>query len=560
MKKLFILIGLTAALISCQKTFIYHPVYINNGNEWMKPYVPQNNDGDYGIVFGNYNAATKASVASISTNGYDDFTLYTWNSLNDTIMNPYTVQAIGANAYSYENVGSQELKYFKNAATNYEFIGVIPTNKTSKISNGTVIVEGVSSAVVDDNRVLGNLTADSPEEFLYTYANIGKANYSTPVNLQFNHGNSVVYLGFTSDRNDTKLLDYVPGIPATPAQSDTTDTWINLKNGNNTIATSTQTKAPGSTNYVNALALPDNLVAEIKSYYSVDGSAAGNYELKLGKSAWDPINGNTNLLKKLRVVKDIPAAYKKTVDMHGEGIMVDFFDAIKYLNDNGYYITSGTTGGKPAVFSDGYIILDAYVNGSAYTVVALNYGESNSVPQYTIVDIPATQGTPGLEGIRVFSAKVVNESYVHEGHTSTANANVSYSGLMWSNIVNVTDMIQFSLPVNATLSNVENYSPSTFYAIPANPNITHFVVKLSYDYNGVKVYDVRVPIQLPTGGLLPGKYYKYIINITSIGNGGTDPNQADTDKDDIDVVADPVITISASFTDYTLGEEKTITI
>lgn len=191
----------------------------------------------------------------------------------------------------------------------------------------------------------------------------------------------------------------VPGTPEIPAYNDTTDTWVNLKNNGNVVATSTQTKAPGATSYVNAYTLPEDLVVEIKSYYSVDDSEPGDYQLKLGKSAWDPINNTTATIKKLRVVKEIPAEYKMTVDMHGEGIMMDFFDAMKYLSDNGYAVNSGTTGGKPQVFSNNYVILDAYVNGAAYTVTALNWGEAFSVPEYTIVEHEAVPGTPDIPAV-----------------------------------------------------------------------------------------------------------------------------------------------------------------
>lgn len=233
------------------------------------------------------------------------------------------------------------------------------------------------------------------------------------VNLNFKHALS--WIQFRGEVTNTNIKwakvkqisfgeyrDSIAGvapIAPIPAYNDTTDTWVNLKNNGNTIATSTALKGPGETSYTNAAPIPAELVAEIKSYYSVDSCAAGAYELKLGKSAWDPINNSTATIKKLRVVKEIPAAYKMTVDMHGEGIMMDFFDAIKYLKDNGYYLQSGSTGGKPQVFSNNYVILDAYVNGAAYTVVGLDWGYSTSVPQYTIVEHPEVPGVPGVDPV-----------------------------------------------------------------------------------------------------------------------------------------------------------------
>ena len=212
-----------------------------------------------------------------------------------------------------------------------------------------------------------------------------------------------------------EAIEANPGQEYIAPYNDTTDTWINLKNNGNVIATSTSTKAPGATSYTNAYALPEDLVAEIKSYYSVDGGDAGDYVLKLGKSAWDPINNTTATIKKLRIVKEIPEEYKMIVDMHGEGIPMTFFDAVKYLNDNGYYVQAGSTGGKPQVFSNNYVILDAYVNGTAYTVTALNWGEANSVPQYTIVENPGQEYIAPTEGQPAIPAGYVAEGVYSGG-------------------------------------------------------------------------------------------------------------------------------------------------
>ena len=86
------------------------------------------------------------------------------------------------------------------------------------------------------------------------------------------------------------------------------------------------------------------MVNEIKSYYSIDGGDPGDYDLHLGATVWP-----SNVIKKLRVVKEIPVEYKMTVDIHGEGIFMDFFDGFKYLKDNGYDIQPRNSGGKPAI-------------------------------------------------------------------------------------------------------------------------------------------------------------------------------------------------------------------
>lgn len=207
----------------------------------------------------------------------------------------------------------------------------------------------------------------------------------------------------------TPAIPGTPEIPYQPAVYDTTDTWINLKKSSNAVATSTALKGPGESTYTNAAPIPAALVAEIKSYYSIDNGAAGDYDLKLGNSVWP----GSVTYKQLRVVKDIPAEYKMTVDMHGEGIYMDFFDAVKYLNDNGYYIQPGTNGGKPAVFNDNYVILDAYVNGAAYTVTALNWAETNSVPNYTIEEVsPEVPYQPGAPDIPEVPAMASEGVYV----------------------------------------------------------------------------------------------------------------------------------------------------
>ena len=195
-------------------------------------------------------------------------------------------------------------------------------------------------------------------------------------------------------------------------------------------------------------------------------------------------------------------------------------------------------------------------------------GSTSSVTTYTETTTPGTT-IPAIEGIRVFSAKEdATDGYAHVQHTLTADATVA-TGLTFDNRVTSSDVIPFSLPtVNVPASTSTDktvlealavYSPTTFYAIPSDTDLTHFVVKVSYEYKGTKVYDVRVPITLPTNGLEPSKYYKYIINITSTGNGTNDPDEADNEKDDIDIVDNP-IKVTVTVDDYTNGDTQIITI
>ena len=552
MKKLISGIMLLAlAVCSCAKLDVY---------EFRG--APVNAKGEHAIVFNGHKTLTKATAASTAGNGYDNFALFTWNSIGDTIMKPFLVFATSAGEYDYVdgNLG-QTLQYFKRVADNYSFIGVIPTTHTMVLDSCAVKVSAIQSFTVDDARVTGTLAADSDEEFLWVYKNVEKADYVNTVVLPFEHGNAVIYLGFKSDRNDTRLLDYVPGtpaVPATPDINDTTDTWFNLKRSSGNVdGSATKLKGPGESTYTDNAELPAALVAEIKSYYSVDGSAAGDYDLHMGASVWP-----SSTIKQLRIVKDIPAAYRMPCEIGSTGIIVDFFDGFKYLKDNGYDIQPRTSGGKPAVWD--YVLIDAFVNGTAYTVVGLNAtGTNYSAPNYTI-DVtpgtPAVPAVPGIDGVRLFTADSTEVYCKHIAHTLTADATISPAGLAYSNRVADSVAVTYSLPANDTLNTGAKFSPTTFYAVPGDENLNFLVVKLSYTYAGVTAYDVRVPIKLPAGGLQCGKYYKYTINITSTGNGTNDPNEATDEKDEIIIEGNPVITVVANFTDYTEGADETITI
>ena len=206
--------------------------------------------------------------------------------------------------------------------------------------------------------------------------------------------------------------EYIPGTPAIagtpevpyqPAVYDTTDTWINLKRSYSAVGSATKLKGPGESTYTNAAALPDALVNEIKSYYTIDNGTAGDYDLHMGNSVWPSAT-----LKQLRVVKDIPAAYDLAVEMAGGDIM-HFFNGWKYLQDNGYDIQPATSGGKPAVWD--YVLIDAFVNGAAYTVVGLNCWDSNAKPNYTVEEVspevPYQAGTPDIPATPATSSEGV---------------------------------------------------------------------------------------------------------------------------------------------------------
>lgn len=205
----------------------------------------------------------------------------------------------------------------------------------------------------------------------------------------------VKQISFGEYRDSIPGIAAVPEVPYQPAVYDTTDTWINLKRGTNVDGSATKLKGPGESAYTDNAALPAELVNEIKSYYSINNGTPGDYDLHMGNSVWPSAE-----IRQLRVVKDIPAAYKITVEMYA-GVTMDFFNGWKYLKDNGYDIQPRTSGGKPAVWN--YVLIDAFVNGTAYTVVGLNYGNSQSAPQYTISEIspevPYQAGVAAVPGV-----------------------------------------------------------------------------------------------------------------------------------------------------------------
>ena len=545
---------------------------------------PTNSKGEYAILFGDRTLETKASVATTAGNGYDEFSLYAWNTLNETVMNPFTVQANNTNSYVYEGVNGQELQYFKNNADSYSFIGIIPTTD-AKVNNGAVKV-GVESFVADDNRVTGTLTADSPKEFLWARTDVAKVNYGSVVNLPFKHGNALLYLGFISDDSNTKILDYTPTTPEVPATPDT------------------ETYTKKTTKFIDELAAGSEVQVAIGFYganspkltknqpnplYVGSNNATLNYMAKdwllsikdavNAQFVYYRLNQVVNSTSKTETTEDWEsAASNKNIFMMK---LADGVDKAEFAAGNDAFSTALKAhqtdwyGGSPAE-SFWSMFEKAYNEG--WRVVRINVSDANAnqVLVFLSSNVEAstqvctiTPGTPyqpavtGIDGIRVFSAKAdATNGYAHLAHTKTADATVS-TGLTFDNRVAVTDVIQFSLPTsNVPVGTTEAeaiYSPTTFYAIPGDTGLTHFVVKLSYTYKGTTVYDVRVPIALPAAGLEAGKYYKYIINITSTGNGKDNPGDANGEKDDIDITNNP-IQVTIDVTDYTEGHTQIIKI
>lgn len=519
--------------------------------------VPVNSKGEYAITFTKM-PTTKASVSALSTfGGYDKFQLFTWNK-DEAIMNPFKVEGEG-NEYKYDGVGNQTLQYFKKQYDAYNFIGIIPDNASASLNDTTVTVTGVESFVVDDKRVETDIVTDSPKEFLYAQTAVAKADYGHNVTLPFKHGNALLKLSFKSDKSDTELLDYTPHVdyqPAQPAVPGTVTTTTKtgkaidmLVNGEivywpyttNASLTSTQSnpRYDNTSNYGNMSAVMDAVNAQFV-YYNTSGG-----EMAVADQIWDSAQ-NTNF-KNMYGFKLASTVDKAAFAAGNDAFWTNASDQLKTVFQKAY--------------NEGWrVVRIQYFSGNHYCAFLINNTEMEYKVRTEIGGSPAVPEVPesGYKGIRVFSADSTSSGFVHVAHTLNAKAVVTPNTFAWENRAAASDSIQFSLPATTVLAS-EQWSPTTFYAIPGDTNLNYFVVKLSYKYDGTTVYDVRVPLALPTGGLVAGKYYHYIINITSTGNGTNDPGEAEGDKDEIDIVNNPIV-VTVTTTDYTMGHEVTVTI
>lgn len=517
---------------------------------YWQPY-SMNGNGQYAIGgYVNGQQSREATRAAIDGGTYTDFALYAWTK-DSVVMDGYH-GVFNGNTWGY----SENIKYFDNDVAEYNFIGVMPQDGVQAFANGEVTVEAESFFTDDAEAQIGAQNGNYAEdrELLYAATTVTNANYPIGANLAFRHANAKVYLKFTSDDANTEIVDFTPSTPGKPEVNDTTDTWINLKKSSNTIASATKLKAPGETTYTNAAALPSEIVAEIKSYYSIDDGTPGNYNLSLGNSVWP-----SGVIKQLRVVKEIPQDYKKTVELY-DGTLMDFFDGFKYIQDNGYDIQPANSGGKPDVWT--YILLDAFVNGSAYTIVGMNYGESNSVPQYTIETTPEVPAVEGIKDIIILPATSENGNgtdAVISSYPSKVTATVSLDGIEMTELENESTLT-FTKP-EGKIYTTRVASPTTWYTFPSSVNSNDnvgYTVKFSYTYKGVTKYDNRVFIPTTDVQWVEGKYYTYIINISGKGNGVVDPTDADENDPTVPVTNE--ITVTPTVNDYEEGEEHEYTI
>ena len=418
MKKLFTLI-LTIILLTvgCAKV---EDMYVRNANL-----------NGTEIVFNTHNSVTKAIVEGTSM--VDTMGVYGYVVPGDYSANGGYLMK---NGQYDENGEAVDGPYYWPKSDNHTGIDFIFTAYSQYVTAPTwendtlkLAIPALTQALIDDpdnfNDVLWAQTQ-------YNHHQNSVAEHERVI-LEFKHALSWLQFRGEVINSNVKWVkvkqiafgEYRDSIPGNPGQeyiapyNDTTDTWINLKRTTNVIGSGCEIKGPGESSYTSQ-DIPAALLAEIKSYYAVDGRDPGDYSLNLSAGTgspkrnydWDPDNGYPNIIKKLRVIKDIPEEYKIKVTMYGTDTVMEFFNGWKYLQDNGYYTQPASNGGKPAVWD--YILLDAYGktedNVYKYTVVGLNWGgDSNSKPQYTIVENPGqeyiapTPGTPacGSEGLYV---------------------------------------------------------------------------------------------------------------------------------------------------------------
>lgn len=359
-----------------------------------------------------FNSATTKAIIE-GTTMVDHFGVYGWVVPGDYSANGGYLMKNAE--YTETGDAANGAAYFWPKSDNNTGIDFIFTAYSQFDSNVTWANDSLTLAIPTLTQAL----IDNPDDFddvLWTQTTVNRHQNSTHerVNLNFKHALS--WLQFNAQVVDNTPVKWVkiksigfgeyipgtPGVPATPdipAYNDTTDTWVNLKRSYSAVGSATKLKGPGESAYTNAAALPAELVNEIKSYYTINNGDPGDYDLHMGNSVWP-----SNELRQLRVVKAIPAAYDLAVEMTG-GEVMHFFNGWKYLQDNGYDIQPATSGGKPDVWN--YVLIDAFVNGAAYTVVGLNCWDSNAAPQHTIVEHEAVPGNPGTPAVAAHASEGV---------------------------------------------------------------------------------------------------------------------------------------------------------
>lgn len=508
MKKLkFILIAAVAMFTACSKTTtIYNPVTIISGGYELGK---QNENGEYGIFFGNYRPYTKATsnngiFVGPDECGYDWFNMFAFKD-GSAIMNPYRVEWDGS-SWTYL-INGQEAQFFDKNSLEHSFIGVI-SETTPVNDNGTVTV--AADAFLDESGEL-----NTPKEVLYSVTNVPNSAYNVPVTLNFQHVNAKMYIGFASDRNDTEILDYVPNTTKYIAKPQTGELTGNLW-------------------AVESTALANYITDEDIAYINGKFTYTGNLTFTYGEASILTLEDNVN------------GYFAEAAEF--KEYLVNKYPALATSNEN-----------FMARFTNFYLV---HIEKQGNTVCGWFYNKKKGNSSSVSVLEYDTQVIDGISGIRVFSVNTVNEKFAVAPHTVNANVNINST----ENIINVgssLDVITFQKPTgpvayfatkDAVIPSSSTLSPSVWYALPVSNPTSGYVVKFSYTYNGVDHYDARVNIPFEDSDFKPGYYYKFIIYITDHTNGGTDPDKANNEKDDVDMTEYPV-NINVHVTKYESGKE-----
>ena len=494
MKKLFLfLTTVTLMFSSCKQDmelYTYPPLYL------VPTYIvpgTTNAQGQSAIAFTTYSngQGTRAFVNSESTTGYDDFSLYTWTN-DSVVMDGYHTKWV-TNGWTYVGVDGQQIKYFDNFVDEYNFIGVIPQQINNSISNGKVTLETEGFFV--DNEA----TTDTPKEFLYATATVQKSNYPTGVTMNFKHGNAKVYLKFTSNDANTKIIDYSPYTPGQAAHAAWDEEVI-------TYSYNVTCKPfPAQGPRFNESAITQEDIDYVNSKYSVNGNWATYYSSNvtvsgpLDEDMWQYLTNKYPTLQ----TEDLKQWSSQVANQNMKLVHMEIING------------SGDSS------------LDGCIRGWFVNVLNMSNTPTEVV---TTVHHDAVQGIPesGKEGVVILPATSTlgnGSDAVLATYPTKATTEISLNGLSW-NVTETTNIATFTKPSAKITSNDASTaiaSPTTWYALPCNDANVGYTIKISYTYKGVNVYDARVFIPANECEWSEGKYYTYVIQLNGKGNGKPTP-------------------------------------
>jgi len=588
MKKLLFFMFATLMFISCNNSEVAYneqtktntPTYIEVGT--------MNNYGDYAITFSNAPKRQKINHISLSGTGYDDFQLFT---MCDTgvVMNPYLVQYNGT-GWSYAGVGTQDTAWFYSACEGYDFIGIIPSDATTTLNaaNKTVKVDDVEAFLVKE------ATEDSPKEFLYSKASLERSDYPNGVDLNFKHGNAKVYFNFESDDAATQLLNFMPTIPAVPASPGTSETETYTKKTTKFIdelVDGNQVQVCIGFYGVNSPKLTENNPNPL--YVGTNNTTSGWLAKDWLLSIKDAVNAQF-IYYRLNQVNNSTSKVETTEDWESAASNKNIFmmelasgvDKTEFAAGNDVFWNAlvahdaGTqepwVGGSTAMpfkqmfaqaYADGWRVVRINVSDANANQV-LVFLSSNIESSTQICEItpgtPATPGSPEIPGIDGFILLAATSDAgdgsdaVVSQFVSTANATVSCTSNTIYTPVSTVDRFVYDIP--ATALTTKTQSPSVLFSLPVKSVAAQgFTLKFSYVYKGDSVYDVRAYVPASKCIWEEGKYYTYNIKIQGLGNGKSDP--ADADENDPVVGGSNVIdVINVTVSDYTEGDSYDIII